>query len=124
MINSCFTLSRAKIVILPLIVFFLMACSNLYSNEAVIDDENFIGLQNKSLSVVFNKQSGQLVSVTNKNTNDNYIKTPNGGNIFRFFVNATAMPRLKAGAQNNDYGGVIIDPSTCKLDTFDYQLRF
>ena len=119
MINSCFTLSRAKIVILPLIVFFLMACSNLYSNEAVIDDENFIGLQNKSLSVVFNKQSGQLVSVTNKNTNDNYIKTPNGGNIFRFFVNATAMPRLKAGAQNNDYGGVIIDPSTCKLDTFE-----
>ncbi|WP_223551915.1 DUF6259 domain-containing protein [Aestuariivivens sp. NBU2969] len=112
-------MSRAKIVILPLIVFFLMACSNLYSNEAVIDNENFIGLQNKSLSVVFNKQSGQLVSVTNKNTNDNYIKTPNGGNIFRFFVNAKAMPRLKAGSQHNDYGGVIIDPSTCKLDTFE-----
>ncbi|WP_341215999.1 DUF6259 domain-containing protein [uncultured Wocania sp.] len=111
-------MDKAKIFTLQLIVFSLMACSNLYANEEVIDDDNLIGLQNKSLSVVFNKQSGQLVSMINKNTNDNYIKTPNGGNIFRFFVNTASMPRLRSGAQNSDYGGVILDPSSCKLDTF------
>lgn len=106
---------KLKICVLLLVSSTLLSCLKFQTKNEVIDNENIIGIQNKLLSITFDKQTGTLVSLINKTTNDDYIKNPDGGNLFRLFINTKSMPRLRAGAQDSNYGGILIDPKSCEL---------
>jgi hypothetical protein len=99
---------------------FIASCSNRNQETVIIDQENRVGLENELLSVRFDKNTGQLNSLINKLTNDNYLKNSVGGNIFRLYVNTQEEPALTAGAHNSNYGGIIIEPSSCKLTDYTF----
>lgn len=106
-------------------IFLLMVCS-LFGcrpgdkTTSAINEERSIGIENSKIALVFDKKTGVLTQLTNKITMDNYLKNPKGGNIFRLFVNTTSMPVLSAGPHNDNYGGSMIDPSTCVVEDFSY----
>ncbi|CAL1519681.1 DUF6259 domain-containing protein [Chitinophaga sp. MM2321] len=93
------------------------------TNPALRHADEKISLENKKVALVFDKKTGMLSSLVNKITGDNYLKTPSGGNLFRLFVNTTSMPALSAGAHNDNYGGSMIDPSTCVLKDFSFAAK-
>lgn len=99
-----------------------VCCSLLFhlsvSGTSISQETDNIVIGNKQLTLAFNKKTGMLSSIVNKITGDNYLKNPSGGNLFRLYVNTTAMPALSAGPHNNSYGGQLIDASSCVLKDF------
>lgn len=108
----------STINITRIIVFFILKfifAIQLSSQVRIFVNKTDIGVENERLSVVFDKKTGELNSLLNKTKNDNYIKKSNGGNLFRLYVDTKSMPDLISGAHNDNYGGLIIEPSNCKL---------
>ncbi|WP_345005108.1 hypothetical protein [Snuella lapsa] len=116
--HKCF-ISGMTIGCLLIISNIILSCSSSSNEETrTIDSETHIGLQNAFVKVTFKKKTGQIDSICNKSTQDNYIKNEKGGNIFRLFANTTSMPYLRAGAQDNAYGGILIDPHSCSINSY------
>ncbi|MBR8535891.1 hypothetical protein KDU71_10015 [Carboxylicivirga sediminis] len=103
-----------RILVIICLSVFLVSC-HPQTSVFTIDNENSVGIENDKLAIHFSKNNGQLLKLINKGTNDNYLKNEGKASIFRLFVNTTTMPKLKAGAHDNDYGGVIVEPSNCYL---------
>ena len=81
-----------------------------------IRKEAVVGIENDSVRVLFDHRTGSLVSLKNLQTNDEYLKKlRRGGNLFRAFLDTTAMPYLGACEHSSDYGGMIIEPDDCTL---------
>lgn len=103
------------------IVLALFSCLAFRPSEpkpALLDPEKELVLENKNITLGFDKKSGRLTHLINKMTGDNYLKNPSGGNLFRLFVNTKSMPVLAAGPHNETYGGSLIDPSDCTLTNY------
>lgn len=78
-------------------------------------DKKDILLKNAQVSLRFDGTTGALTEMVNKKTGDNYLKGSVGVSLFRLFVNSMKMPRLAAGAWDENSGGSIITPADCVL---------
>ncbi len=79
--------------------------------------DEVVGLENEFVSISFDKDTGQLISLFNKKTGDENLKNQGAGNPFRLYLNPKSGPELIAGAHDQPYGGTIIDPSVCRLQS-------
>ena len=100
------------------LVFLLSSCLEKHEKIQRIDNEREVGLENEFLCVSFDNKTGELSSIINKITKDNYIKKNGDGNIFRLYADTDSMPELVAGAHNCDYGGTVIEPLSAKFDGY------
>lgn len=95
-----------------IVYLFILLCTLVlpaFANKAPIR------IENEMITLVFDGNTGALISLINKKTGDNYLKRPGEGNLFRLFLNPLKMPRLSAGPANDALGGTIINPADCLL---------
>jgi hypothetical protein len=93
-------------------------CKELKTKETV-------GLENGLVKIAFDSTSGQLVSLKNLISNDEYLKNPGGnGNPFRLYLNPDKLPnmvtsvfpwRVPVPKEAEDFGGKILEAKQCGL---------
>ena len=89
--------------------------------------DDLIVLANDKVRLAFDNQTGQLISLQNLVTSDEYLKNqPDGGNPFRAYVDTTQIPpTLKLGfpwpvqPPEDSLGGMLVDPAACRLVKHD-----
>jgi len=88
-----------------------------------IETADTIGLANDRVAIVFDRGTGELLSLRNVDVGDECLRTPDGtGNPFRIHVNPTEVPTAVRLAfpwpiqpRDDALGGAIIDPRGCRL---------
>lgn len=102
-----------RFVLAPLLLSLLCCTSSALCGSS--NGNDVITLENSKIRLVFDGKTGALEQMINRQTGDNYIKQPTGGNPFRLYVDTDKMPALTAGEHNDPYGGSIADARTCRL---------
>jgi hypothetical protein len=102
-----------------------------YAGNAVrkFETSSQIGIANQDMQWIFSKLSGQLVSLKNLRTGDEYIKGQYaGGNCFRAYVDATKVPPTleipypyPAQGPEDALGGTLVDPKDCRLKKYSFE---
>ncbi len=100
---------------------FALACHAGVTREHATPDA--VGLSNDLVAIQFGRHSGELVSLKNLVSSDEYLKgQADGGNPFRVYADATQTPKVLTVAipypiqpVEDAMGGTLIDPKNCKL---------
>ncbi|MFT3947618.1 MAG: DUF6259 domain-containing protein [Agriterribacter sp.] len=98
-----------------LTVFFFLYLAGLHAIGRNLYHKRNIRIENARIALTFDGNTGTLIQLINKNTGDNYLKTPSGGNLFRLYMNTNKMAGLSAGPHNDPNGGYIIEAKDCFL---------
>jgi hypothetical protein len=122
--------SHIKLILAISIVICQGALANVCKE---IKSQKTVGLQNGLLKIAFDRSSGQLVSLKNLITHDEYLKDPGGsGNPFRLYLNPDKLPRMVTATfpwrvavpkETEDFGGKIVETGQCALldSLFDHK---
>ncbi len=90
-----------------------------------IETETEVGLTNGQVELRFDKESGALVSVYNRATEDEYLKDADAeGSPFRIYANITEPCPVKEAIQElalESLGGRAVDPANCRLEDWSFE---
>jgi len=94
-----------------------------------IKTEERVGLENGLVRIDFERRSGELVSLKNLDTDDEYLKETGGdGNPFRAYVDTTELPSALTHPWpelnppvEGALGGKLIDGRNCVLSNFSFE---
>ncbi len=118
-----------------LLLFWLVVLGFVFASADVmaeagrrIETDSTIGLANGGVQIVFDKVTGELVSLRNLVTGDEYLKNRSGrGNPFRVYVNSTELPWFvttdHVQPEPGDLGGIVVDPARCTVAEYEFDRK-
>ena len=105
-------------------------CQTVFGAPATVNKaDGRLVLANDKIWLEFDGKTGQLISLQNLVTGDEYLKNKSdGGNPFRAYIDTTQIPpTLKLGfpwpvqPPEDALGGMLVDPAACRLVKHDFK---
>ena len=128
-----FLLKRVKrcafVIVFRVILVFLASPAQAADGVGEIDTVERVGLENGLVRIEFDRMSGELISLKNLDTDDEYLKETGGhGNPFRAYIDTTELPSALTHPWpelnppvEGALGGKLIDGRNCILNTFSFE---
>ncbi len=103
-------------------ISLLLFLPGLKAEPVLFDDGlDTIRLSNSKLALSFGKRSGRLLSMVNKVTDDNYIKSAQHSQLFRILLDPKHDPPISSAVYDYDHGGIVVDPMACSLTSYSFK---
>lgn len=119
----------AFFIVFRVILIFFASPAQAADGVGEIDTVERVGLENGLVRIEFDRATGELVSLRNLDTDDEYLKETGGhGNPFRAYVDTTELPSALTHPWpelnppvEGALGGKLIDGRNCILSTFSFE---